>query len=103
MSKPAPERTQIRQDHIRRLAKRATKAAGIDIPSVKLIDEIARLVTAECEELRARHVAMLRKCVGRDVMREESPDVLFEKMAWILEHYWVDQYGDEQIPDEAGA
>jgi kynurenine formamidase len=98
--KPQPERTKIRQDAVRKLAKRAVKAAGIDIPSIKLVDEIVKLVTVQCEEARARHAEMLRIVSTRPVCEDETAAVLFDRMANIIEAHWVDEMGEVCVPEE---
>lgn len=95
-----PERTQVRQETIRKLAKRAIKAAGIDIPSVKLVDEVTKLVTVQCEETRARHAEMLRLVATRPVCDEETAGVLLDRMANIVETYRIDAEGEIKMPEE---
>lgn len=95
---PKPERTRVRQDTIRKLAKRAIKGAGIDIPSIKLVDAVSELVTAECEAARLRLSDMVRRCIGRQAVIDDGH---LDRLAWILQTHWVDENGDEQIDEEA--
>lgn len=93
---PAPERTGLRQATIRKLTKRAIKAAGIDIPSIALVDEVTKLVTLRCEETRARLSSMVQRCIGHGITDDH-----LDRLAWVLETHWVDENGEEQIDLEA--